>query len=299
MMYLGAPPVVIDTRLFSAMPQEFRRGGVRSDWADANKGGHPADSFIEGPCFDAAGNLYLVDIPFGRVFRVTPDGTWSLVIEYDGWPNGLKITADGRILIADYRHGLMQLDADGGSIRPLLGHRNSESFKGCNDLHIAPSGEIYFTDQGQTGLHDPTGRVFRLRPDGRLDRLIGNGPSPNGLALDSSGQVLFVAMTRDNAIWRVPLMRDGGVAKVGRFASFFGTSGPDGLAVDSKGRLFVAHASLGHVFVLAPNGECIARIRSCAGPTCTNVALDEANKRVIITESSSGSLLVADLAGLP
>jgi gluconolactonase len=299
MMYLGAPPVVIDTQLFSAMPQAFRRGGVRSDWADANKGGHPADSFIEGPCFDAAGNLYLVDIPFGRVFKVTPDVTWSLVVEYDGWPNGLKVTADGRVLIADYRHGLLQLDVAGGAIRPLLGHRNSESFKGCNDLHIASSGEIYFTDQGQTGLHDPTGRVFRLRPDGRLDRLIGNGPSPNGLALDPSGQVLFVAMTRDNAIWRVPLMRDGGVAKVGRFASFFGTSGPDGLAVDSKGRLFVAHASLGHVFVLAPNGECIARIRSCAGPTCTNVALDEAHRRVIITESSSGSLLVADLAGLP
>lgn len=84
--------------------------------------------------------------------------------------------------------------------------------------------------------------------------------------------ILFVAMTRDNSVWWVPLMRDGGIAKVGRFSSFFGTSGPDGLAMDGQGRLFVAHASLGHVFVLAPNGECIARVKCRAGSTCTNVA---------------------------
>ncbi|WP_035980753.1 SMP-30/gluconolactonase/LRE family protein [Bradyrhizobium sp. STM 3843] len=293
-MYLDAPPRLIETRLFSTMPAEFRRSGVRSGWADANKSGHPVDSFIEGPAFDRDGHLYLVDIPFGRIFKVAPNGTWSLVIEYEGWPNGLKITADGRILVADYMNGLMELDPARGTIRALLGHHNSESFKGCNDLHIGSAGEIFFTDQGQTGLHDPTGRVFRLSPDGRLDKLIANGPSPNGLVLDPHGAVLFVAMTRDNSIWRVPLMRDGSVAKVGRFASFFGTSGPDGLARDSKGRLYVAHASLGHVFVLAPNGECIARIRSCAGPTCTNIALDEAGKRLIVTESSTGSLLVAD-----
>lgn len=296
MMYLDTPPRLIATRLFSAMPAVFRKTGERSAWADANKGGQPVDSFIEGPCFDRDGNLYVVDIPFGRIFRVAPDGTWSLVIAYDGWPNGLKISADGRILVADYKNGLMELDAASGTIRPLLDHTNSESFKGCNDLHIGPAGEIYFTDQGQTGLHDPSGRVYRLQPDGRLDRLIANGPSPNGLTLDPHGNALFVAMTRDNSIWRVPLMRDGGVAKVGRFASFFGTSGPDGLACDSKGHLFVAHASLGHVFVLAPTGECIARIKSCAGPTCTNVALDEANHRLFVTESSTGSLLAADWA---
>jgi gluconolactonase len=90
-------------------------------------------------------------------------------------------------------------------------------------------------------------------------------------------------------------MRDGGVAKVGRFASFFGTSGPDGLTTDRTGRLYVAHASLGHVFVLAPNGECIARIKSCAGSACTNVALDRAGGGLILTESSSGSVLTAML----
>ena len=299
MMYLETPPRLIETRVFSTMPDHFRRKGVATAWADANRPGMATDSFIEGPSFDAEGHLYVVDVPFGRIFRISPGGEWSLAVAYDGWPNGLKIAPDGRILVADYRHGLMQLDMAAGRLRAVLSSRNSESFRGCNDLHLAKNGDIYFTDQGQTGLHDPTGRVYRLAPNGRLDCLIDTGISPNGLVLDPSGTVLFVAMTRDNAVWRLPLMADGSVAKVGRFCSLFGTSGPDGMTMDSAGRLFVAHASLGHVFVFAPNGELIARIKSCAGPACTNVAIGGANRdRLYVTESASGTVLVADIGGL-
>lgn len=299
MMYLETPPRLIETKIFSAMPAEFRRTGVRSDWADANRPGTPTDSFIEGPSFDAEGHLYIVDIPFGRIFRISPDGQWTLVIEYDGWPNGLKIDPKGRILVADYMHGIMELDARAGRMLPILTARNSESFKGCNDLHLASNGDIYFTDQGQTGLHDPTGRVYRLASSGRLDCLVDTGISPNGLVLDPGESVLFVAMTRDNAVWRLPFMKDGSVSKVGRFCSMFGPSGPDGMTMDSAGRLFVGHASLGHVFVFAPNGELIARIKSCAGASCTNVAIGGANRdRLYITESATGTVLVADIGVL-
>jgi gluconolactonase len=299
MMYLETPPRLIETKAFSAMPEQFRRKGVATPWADANRQGQPADCFIEGPSFDADGNLYVVDIPFGRIFRIAPDGQWSLAAEYDGWPNGLKVGADGRVLVADYMHGIMELDVKSSQIRPVLTSRNSESFRGCNDLHLASNGDIYFTDQGQTGLHDPSGRVYRLTKSGRLDCLIDTGISPNGLVLDQSEAVLFVAMTRDNAVWRLPFMKDGSVSKVGRFCSMFGPSGPDGMTMDRGGRLFVAHASLGHVFVFAPNGELIARIKSCAGATCTNVAIGGNNRdRLYITESATGMVLVADIGVL-
>lgn len=101
--------------------------------------GDPVDCSIEGPSFDKSGNLYVVDIPFGRIFRISRDGVWSLIIEYDGWPNGLKIAPDGRVLVADYMNGLMELDPQRDTISPLLGHRNCESLRGCNDLHIAPT----------------------------------------------------------------------------------------------------------------------------------------------------------------
>src|ERR1700736_2160191 len=299
MIYLDAPPRLIGTEVFSTMPDQFRRKGARTDWADANRPGQPTNCFIEGPAFDADGNLYIVDIPFGRIFRIAPDGQWSQVVEYDGWPNGLKIRSDGRIFVADYRHGIMELDVKEGRMLPVLKSRNSESFKGCNNLHLASNGDIYFTDQGQTGLHDPTGRVFRLSPAGRLDCLIDTGVSPNGLVLDPTETVLFVAMTRDNAVWRAPFMKDGSVSKVGRFCSTFGASGPDGLTMDHAGRLFVGHAPLGHWFGFRPNGEVIARIESCAGQSCTNVAIGGSNRdRLYVTESVTGTVLVADISVL-
>ncbi len=283
------------TTLHADMPPVQRRPVV-TDWSRANKRGDPVDCFLEGPCFDAEGRLHVTDIPHGRIFRLDGPGEWTPIAEYDGEPNGLALHPDGRrMFIADYKQGILALDLATGAVTPALPRRNSESFKGPNDLVFARNGDLYFTDQGQTGLHDPTGRVYRWRAGGGLDLLIANGPSPNGLALSADEEVLFVAMTRDNSIWRVPLLPDGTTSKVGRFASFHGTSGPDGLAMDGQGRLMVCHASLGCVFVLSPQGEVVSRLKSCRGATVTNIALH--GGKAFITESSTGAILEADWPG--
>jgi gluconolactonase len=221
-----------------------------------------------------------------------------LVAEYEGWPNGIAIHKDGSLWIADYRRGLLRHSRESGnpsSPIPILAHRNSESFKGLNDLTFDAQGNCYFTDQGQTGLHDPTGRVYRLREGGQLDCLLSNVPSPNGIALDASGRVLFVAVTRANAVWRGPLLPDGSISKVGAFQTFFGASGPDGMAVDVDNRLVVAHASLGGAFVLNARGEVTHFIKSTAGSTVTNVAYRPGTAKLVMTESETGSILEADL----
>ncbi len=135
--------------------------------------------------------------------------------QYDGWPNGLKLHKDGRIFIADYRRGLMVLDARTGKVEPRLQTAYSEGFKGLNDLHFASNGDLYFTDQGQTGIADPSGRVFRLRADGTLDRLVTNVPSPNGITLNRKNNHVYVAVARSQQIWRLPLMADGQPSKAG------------------------------------------------------------------------------------
>jgi gluconolactonase len=287
-------PLALETRVYSSLPAKYRRPTIESPWGTANKPGKVVDSFLEGPCFDPLGNLYITDIPFGRIFRIAPDDNWTLILEYEGEPNGLAYHPDGRLFIADYRNGILALNPETAKLSPVLERRHSERFKGVNDLTFSRSGDLFFTDQGQTGLHDPTGRVFRLRNDGHLDCLLSNGPSPNGLVLSAEEDVLFVAMTRDNSVWRLPLLSDGSTSKVGRFASFHGTSGPDGLAADEKGNILVAHASLGAVFVLNPQGYVIAQINSCRGTTITNMTFGgEESKTLFITESATGCVLVA------
>ncbi len=58
-------PELIKAETFMSLPEKFRNKG-RTKWADANRQGAEVDSFLEGPSFDRAGNLYFVDIPFGR-----------------------------------------------------------------------------------------------------------------------------------------------------------------------------------------------------------------------------------------
>lgn len=291
-----APPEDIATEVFAELPDELRLTGRHSDWNEGQPGAHPGHSLLEGPAFARDGAFYCVDIAHGRVFTVGSDGTFKVIADYDGEPNGLKIHQDGRIFIADYKHGILTLDPTTGEVAPVVERVRMERLKAVNDLVFASNGDLYFTDQGLTGWHDPSGRVFRLRADGRIDCLLTGVPSPNGLVLSLDEQTLFVAVTRANAVWRVPLMRDGSVAKVGTFIQLSGGNGPDGLALDQAGNLVVAHAGLGSVWVFSPVGEPLYRVRSCRGTLTTNVAYGGPDYRTLyITEAASGSILSARL----
>ncbi len=258
-MSFFAPPPTVTAELFTRLPDRFRHARPTA-WANANRGGHAIDSFLEGPVFDRAGRLYVTDIPYGRIFRIDQAGDWELIAEYDGWPNGMKIHRDGRIFITCYKRGLLLLDPDTGAVTPFLENAGSEGFRGVNDLTFARNGDLYFTDQGQTGLQDPTGRVYRLRPSGELTCLLDTVPSPNGIVIDDAMGSLFVAVTRAQQIWRVPLNASGLVAKVGVFSQLHGgLGGPDGIALDADGCLIVAHTGFGSIWRLSPVAEPLLR----------------------------------------
>lgn len=289
-----APPKEIPTRILTRVPDRFRRL-QRTEWADANRSGEPVDCFLEGPCYDAQGRLHVVDIPYGRIFRIEGDD-WTLVAEYPGWPNGLKVQPDGRLIAADYRNGLVRIDPATGATGVVLQTVMSESFKGLNDLTLHRDGSILFTDQGQTGLQDPTGRVWRLHADGRIDRLIATGPSPNGLVLNTAQTHLYVAMTRSCEVWRFLLRPDAVVAKAQCFARVpAGLVGPDGLAMDSADRLYISNPGHGCIWIVDPHGVPLYRVQSCAGRMTTNCALTPDERHLVITESETGTILIAEV----
>ena len=290
-----AAPPSIEAGIFATVPHAFHKAGT-NNWIQVQLNGAAAPAFLEGPAFDRAGNLWVVDIPWGRLFKVAPDGGMTCAYEYDGHPNGLAFHKDGRLFIADAKNGIVALDTVSGKLETIVDLVLQQPFRGVNDLTFASNGDLYFTDQGQTGWHDPTGKVYRLRADdGRLECLINTVPSPNGLVLNKAETILYLAVTRDNAVWRMPLVKGGLVTKVGVQIQMSGGTGPDGLAMDAEDNILICHTGLGSIWQMSAVGEPMLRIRAPHNARhTTNCAFGGPdNKRLFITEGDN--ILFADL----
>jgi gluconolactonase len=290
----AAPPAV-EAEVFTTIPESFHRRGEISPWAQVQLHGVETPVFLEAPAFDGAGNLWVADIPWGRLFKIAPDGRVELGGECGGWPTGMKFLSDGRLLIACHMRGMMIFDPSTGETQPWFERHQLEPFKGCNDIAITRAGDLYFTDQGQSGWQSPTGRLFRVRKGtGRLELLIDNIPSPNGLVLNKAENALFLAVTRANAIWRVGLHADGSIGKVGTFIQMSGGNGPDGVTIDEDDNISVCHVGFAAVWLFSRLGEPMLRINSPVGVHTTNIAYGGDDMRTLfITESGSGTILTA------
>jgi len=291
------PLELVKAEVFSSMPGKFRKKS-RTSWSDPNRQHAEVECFLEGPAFDRNGNLYIVDTPFGRIFRIDPQGEWDLVIQYDGWPNGMKFHKDGRLYIADYRKGILALDVRSAKLESILETAYSEGFKGCNDLHFTTTGDLYFTDQGQTGIADPTGRLFRLRANGCLERLVTNVPSPNGVTVSTTEKHVYLGVTRSQQVWRLPLMHDMSFSKTGVAIQLSGgVGGPDGVEMDSENGILVCQLGVG-VWRFDSNMLPTHLIHS-ADPKhhhLANIAYGGADRKTAyITDSLSGDVLAAQL----
>jgi len=289
----AAPPRVI-AEIYARLPEAFH-ASTPSYWSRVQSGRAEVTSFLEGPSFDRQGNLWVTDIPFGRLFRITPDRQFERVFQYEGEPNGLKFHADGRAFIADHRLGPLAFDPRNQALEVVLGRAELDGFRGLNDLFFLSDGSLFFTDQGQTGLQDPTGRLFYCDRHAMPHIVLSNIANPNGLVHDPQSQILYLAVTRENAVWRVPLRPNGQAGRTGRFIQMSGGLGPDGMAMDQDGNLAVCHPGLGVVWLFNRYGEPILRIDSPAGRMTTNCAFGGADGRTLfITESDTGSILTAE-----
>ena len=140
--------------------------------------------------------------------------------------------------------------------------------------------------------------MYRLEAaSGRLTCLIDTVPSPNGIVVSPDGAVVFVAVTRANQVWRIPLQADGGVTKASVFSHLHGgPGGPDGLALDAAGGLLVCHAGFGCVWRLSNLAEPLERIVAPAGTFTTNLAFGGPENRTLhVVESDTGTILAAEM----
>jgi len=299
-MRVPAPivPRDVEAALFTALPEALHYRGEPTDWVRATRPGQRLHSFLEAPCFDADGHLWLVDVPYGRLFRVSPEGEWTVGYRYEGEPHGLALLPDGRFAMTCYRQGLLALNIRARRHEVLCDRTNTEAFRGLSDITRAPNGDLWFTDPGRSSLSDPTGRLFRLRAgQARPELVLANLPYPNGVAVSPDGVFVYVAVTRANAVWR--LLADAPdpiYPMVGAYLHLSGGLGPDGMALDSEGRLAVAQSQIGRAWLFDRLGDALCRVHVPGGTWTTAVAFSPDRRWLVIVEAQSGALYRVELA---
>lgn len=121
MNFYPTPPV-LQAEVYVRIPDSLRCSGQPTEW----RGGSatPAsDIFLEGPTWTSSGDLYVTDIPYGRILRIDPLKQVTECVRYDGEPNGIAVREDGCMVVADYKQVI-----DTSPVGDFVADSNSRAF---------------------------------------------------------------------------------------------------------------------------------------------------------------------------
>ena len=104
--------------------------------------------FTEGPVGLADGSLYFVDIRVNKVHHLDASGKISVVREQSNGTNGLALTKDGDLLMAEGGGKRITKRGRDGTITTVIDNHAGTPMLAPNDLIVDSKGGIYFTDPG-------------------------------------------------------------------------------------------------------------------------------------------------------
>ena len=215
-------------------------------------------TFTEGPVFDAKGNFFFSHRD--GVFKLSPTGDlthWA--DDPTAGFHGHKVLPNGIHLVCAAKRGaIWKMDATGKKVGVASSECDGKPLRAPNDLTLDGHGGVYFTDPGGS-REGPIGTVHYIDRKGRTTQVVGGLRVPNGVVLSPDERLVYVAETVPNRILRFPVLSPGKLGPMHILTVLPGKEGhdatPDGLAIDSKGNLYVAHLGTGSVFVLDPQGK--------------------------------------------
>jgi gluconolactonase len=286
--------------------------------------------FPEGPVAMPDGSIILTEIAEGRITRVQPDGSKTVIATTGGGPNGLAIGPDGKLyccnnggfnwnesngfiaphgIASDYSGGRIErIDIDTGEVEVL--YKSGDfgcTLRGPNDIVFDAHGGFWFTDHGKedyaTRCHDIVG-IFYAKADGSfLEEVIFPSQNPNGVGLSPDGKTLYAAETYTCRLTKFNIIAPG---KVDDSAGPGGPGIPlyrpagykffDSLGVEESGNICVATIGECGISVISPTGELVEFV-----PTddifTTNICWGGADRKTAyVTLSGSGRLVAIDWA---
>jgi len=255
MRLLACPILLVVPFLAETQAQDLTNGALNLEGVVA---------FTEGPAWHPSGNVYFTDIANNRIMRRDPKGAMHVFRTPSGRANGLLFDHSGNLMACEGGgeggNRRVTRTEKNGTLTILANRYQGKRLNSPNDLAVDSKGRIYFSDprygtRDDLEQFDDQGReiegVYRIDGPGKITRIITHEVHrPNGILVSADDKFLFVAdnvndgprkgLGGNRKLWRFNLQADGTIVPASRKLLFdWGSDrGPDGMALDSKGRIF-------------------------------------------------------------
>ena len=153
--------------------------------------------WAEGLAVTDDGTLYFTDVPASKLYKVTPDGKTSLVVEDTGKANGISLGPDGKLYGAS--SGAQQIRA--WDLKTYAMEVVAEGTH-SNDIVVRHDGTIYYSDPA-------SGSIWMLDKKTRARRKVDEFKDCNGIGLSADQSQLFVAHFPGRFIYSYIIDEDG------------------------------------------------------------------------------------------
>ncbi len=175
---------------------------------------------------DPLGALYVAATAQNQVIKVSPHGLPSVYLDGLAGPVELGWDAQGALLVCEFA---------GNAVRAFTSPSQRRVFVRAEGPYGLASQREGITLVAENG----PGRILRVQPDGRTERLAEGLQGPEGIAVGPSGD-LYVAETRAGRLSRI---RPDGT----RQTLVEGLSAPRGPVFDAYGQLFLSERGTGRI----------------------------------------------------
>ncbi len=235
---------------------------------------------IEGPAFDAKGNLYVVNFQKdGTIGLVKPDGEVELFLTLPegSTANSIQFDSNGTMYLADFTgHNILKVDMKTKEVGVYV---HNDAFNQPNDICFNKRDQIFASDPN---WKESTGKLWRVDKGGKVILLTDQMGTTNGIALSPDEKILYVNESVQRKIWAFDVDRKGNISGKRLFAEFQ-DFGFDGMKCDTEGNVYVTRYGKGVIAVLSPDGKLVREVQ-LKGKRCSNLVFGGLNgKQIYVT----------------
>jgi sugar lactone lactonase YvrE len=186
------------------------------------------------------GALYFSDMHDATVWRLTPTGHATKVLELPALPSGLGWLPDGTMCVVSMEDRLLLRLTENGP--ETLADLSGVARYVINDMVIDRAGRAYIGTFGcdfNNGDPPRPTQVFCVHPDGRIVIAADDIRFPNGSVITADGRTFIVAETFGECLSAFDIAEDGTLGNRRVFGGFRGLV-PDGICLDADGGVWIA-----------------------------------------------------------